>query len=158
MDDPRVVFVSARSGLVQDWSWVAETADRFDVVHWHDGVDGTTVAQARGLVAALEAAGKPLVVSVPQAALDSDPSGAFTVLISSASALIVATPEAADEVWRRWGRVCVVAVSRAAEDGLARGHDGVAEDASTVVLYRSVVDDQPFAAEVGRLESGTATA
>ena len=110
-DEPRVVFISAASGLAGDWRWVEETADLYDVVHWHDDVHGLTVAQARDLVRALKAAEKPLVISVPPDVLDTalprigeeERIDAFSVLIPAAAVLLARDGGSAEAVWRAWG-------------------------------------------------------
>jgi hypothetical protein len=138
-DGPRVVHLSAASGLTDDWRWVGEARDRYDVLHWRDGVDGMSVRQARGLVDVLLDTGKPLVITVPPSAAAAAVSpgsqervDAFSVLIPAAAALVVRDGESAQAVWRAWGRSCLV---------VPEGDEG--EMAQR--LYRAVMDQEPFA-------------
>jgi uncharacterized membrane protein YgcG len=139
-EDPRVVFISAASGLASDWRWVEGTAHLYDVVHWHDDVEGVTVAQARGLVQALLAAQKPLVITVPPDVLDTALPAfgdegrvdAFAVLVPAAAAVVARDGGSAEAVWRAWGRTCLVVP------------DGEEEQVS-VNLYRAVIAQEPFA-------------
>lgn len=142
-DEPRVVFISAASGLAGDWRWVEETAHLYDVVHWHDDVHGLTVAQARDLVRALKAAEKPLVISVPPDVLDTalprigeeERIDAFSVLIPAAAVLLARDGGSAEAVWRAWGRSCLV---------VAEGE----EDTVSANLYRAVVGDEGVAPRI----------
>jgi hypothetical protein len=151
--DPRVVYISVASGLASSWEWVEDTADLYDVVHWHDDVEGLSVADARGLVQALLAAGKPLVITVPSDVLDTALPGlgdeervdAFSVLIPAAAALVARDGGSAEAVWRAWGRTCLVV----SED--------VEEHVSTN-LYRAVVAQEPFAVDGQSLSTAAATA
>lgn len=142
-DEPRVVFISAASGLAHESRWVLETAHLYDVVHWHDDVHGVTVAQARALVQALREAEKPIVVSVPPDVLDTalprvgdaERVDAFAVLIPAAAALLARDGGSAEAVWRAWGRSCLV-VPEDEEEQVAAN------------LYRAVVEEEPVAANV----------
>ena len=146
-DEPRVVFISAASRLAGDWRWVEETADLYDVVHWHDDVQGLTVAQARDLVRALRAAEKPLVLSVPPDVLDTalprlggeERIDAFSVLIPAAAVLLARDGGSAEAVWRAWGRSCLV---------VAEGE----EDTVSANLYRAIVGDEGI---VPRTDNGS---
>ncbi|HEY7717178.1 MAG TPA: hypothetical protein VH915_00340, partial [Pedococcus sp.] len=136
--EPRVVFISAASGLAGDWRWVDATADRYDLVHWHDDVEGVSVDQARGLVQALLTAGKPLVVTVPPDVLDTalpevgeaPQVDAFAVLVPAAAALVARDGGSAETVWRAFGRSCLVVPE--GEDDTALAH-----------LHRAVLGDGP---------------
>ena len=141
-EDPRVVFISAASGLVSDLRWVEGTAHLYDVVHWHGHAEGVTVAQARGLVQALIAAQKPLVVTVPPDVLDTalpafgdeERVDAFAVFIPAAAAVVARDGGSAEAVWRAWGRTCLV---------LAEGED----EQVSANLYRAVIAQEPFAVD-----------
>ena len=146
LEDPRVVHVSAGSGMAEDPSWVADTAALFELVHWHGGGRGATVAGVRALVRALMAAGKPLVVTVPGGVPGANPpelgdgrrtpADALSVLIPAAAAVIAPDGGAAAAVWRAWGRSCLV-VSEDEQD-----------DTAVTTLYRAVVAERPFAVDI----------
>ena len=133
--------------------WVEETADLYDVVHWHDDVHGLTVAQARDLVRALKAAEKPLVISVPPDVLDTalprigeeERIDAFSVLIPAAAVLLARDGGSAEAVWRAWGRSCLV---------VAEGE----EDTVSANLYRAVVGDEGVAPRTTTAPSTSAVA
>lgn len=137
--NPRVLFLSAASGLAEDWCWVAQTADRFDVVHWRGGVDGMTVDQCRRLVGALQAAGKPMLVTVTAGEAPAEGRGAYAVLLSAAAALLASDWDTAEAVWLEWGRSCVVL------PGAGQG-DGVTDQ-----LYRWLLGRRPRGTDGGTL-------
>jgi hypothetical protein len=152
-DEPRVVLISAASGLAHDWRWVEERADLYDVVHWHDDVQGVTAAEARALVQALHEADKPLVISVPTDVLDTalprpghdERVDAVAVLIPAAAALLARDGGSAEAVWRAWGRTCLVV-------------PGGEEEQVSANLYRAVVGQEPMAIDAqqhGSLGSGS---
>jgi hypothetical protein len=109
-----------------------------------------TVAQARGLVQALLAAQKPLVVTVPPDVLDTalpafgneERVDAFAVLIPAAAAVVARDGGSAEAVWRAWGRTCLVVP------------DGEDEQVS-VNLYRAVIAQEPFAIDVPEASDGS---
>lgn len=143
---PRVLFLSAASGLAQDRSWVWDLQSRYDLVHWHGGVRGLGEECARRMTGALAEVGKALVVTVdppavPGAAgpvvVDPEPvsgddvvvedPGALDVLVRAAAAVIVCDEVGAARARDRW-QVEAVVVADPDED-----------DESCDAVYRSVV-------------------
>jgi len=115
--DPR----PGRAASEQQWwppvmlepGWVREHADEFDVFHVHFGFDALDADDLGRLVTELREAGRPLVYTVhdlvnPHHADPSLHDAALEVLVTSADALVTLTRGAADEVWRRWGRLAHV--------------------------------------------------
>ena len=132
-----MVFISAASGLASDLRWAEGTAHLYDVVHWHGHAEGVSVAQARGLVQALIAAQKPLVVTVPPDVLDTalpafgdeERVDAFADLYPVA-AVVARDGGSAEAVWRARGRTCLA---------LAEGED----EQVSANLYRAVISRSP---------------
>jgi len=120
--------------VMLDPEWVRGNADAFDVFHLHFGFDDRSPQQLGALVAALRAAGRPLVLTVhdlrnPHHADPAAHAAALDVLVPSADALLTLTPGAAAEIAARWGRGAVVVPHPhvVEADRAARprpGHDG----------------------------------
>lgn len=96
-----------------DAQWVATHADTFDVFHLHFGFDARTPDELSELVAALRAAGKPIVYTVhdlrnPHHVERGAHDEQLDVLIPAADAIVTLTAGAAAEIERRWGRVAEV--------------------------------------------------
>ncbi len=94
-------------------SWVAENHEEFDVAHVHFGFDARSPEQLRDWVAALRAAGKPLVYTVhdlrnPHHGDSTAHDAQLDVLVPAADAVLTLTHGAAREVARRWGRTATV--------------------------------------------------
>jgi len=94
-------------------AWVADHADRFDVLHLHFGFEGRTPEQLRALVAAVHGRGRRLVLTVhdlqnPHLPEQGSYDALLDVLVPAADALVTLTPGAAAEVRARWGRDCAV--------------------------------------------------
>ncbi|MEQ3553413.1 glycosyltransferase family 1 protein [Pseudonocardia nematodicida] len=88
---------------------VRARAGEFDLLHLHFGFDDRTPAELRALVAALRAAGRPLVLTVhdlrnPHHADPGPHEAALDVLVPAAAVLVTLTPGAAARIRRRWGR------------------------------------------------------
>ncbi|AXH97414.1 glycosyltransferase [Ornithinimicrobium avium] len=89
--------------------WVAEHSTEFDLMHIHFGFDAVSPADLTELVAALRAAGKPLVLTVhdlrnPHHREPGLHDEQLSVLVAGADALITLTEGAAAQIRRRWGR------------------------------------------------------
>jgi beta-1,4-mannosyltransferase len=107
---------SGRSPQSQWWpprmleaDWVRGHRDEFDVFHVHFGFDARTPAELRELVAALDACGKPLVLTVhdlrnPHHVDRREHDEQLDVLVPAARGLITLTDGAAREIAARWGR------------------------------------------------------
>ncbi|HST39163.1 MAG TPA: hypothetical protein VLK58_06630, partial [Conexibacter sp.] len=87
--------------------------DAFDIFHVHFGFDAKSPQQLRGLTAALDAVGAPLVLTVHDlrnphhhdVALHDAQLG---TLVEAAAAIVTLTPGAAETIRRRWGRTATV--------------------------------------------------
>lgn len=96
-----------------DPSWLAANAHRFDLLHVHFGMESRRPEEIEAALAAVRAAGRPLVHTVhdlehPQLADQPHHLGLLDVVIPAADALVTLTDGAAREVERRWGRRPVV--------------------------------------------------
>lgn len=96
-----------------DPAWVRDHQDEFDLAHVHFGFDARSPEDLAAWVAALRAAGKPLVYTVhdlrnPHQADSSLHDSQLEVLVPAADALVTLTPGAAEEIARRWGREALV--------------------------------------------------
>jgi glycosyltransferase involved in cell wall biosynthesis len=120
-----------------DADWVREHHDEFDVFHVHFGFDAKTPAELRALVAALDACGKPLVLTVHDLRNPHHPDRRehdeqLDVLVPAAHGLVTLTHGAAAEIAARWGCRPVViphphvldleGMARRQDDRVARGH------------------------------------
>ena len=90
-------------------AWIAAHAGDFDVMHVHFGVESLSPSRLRATVAALRAAGRPLVYTVhdlshPQLTDQARQVAQLEILVAAADGLITLTPGAADEVAARFGR------------------------------------------------------
>ncbi len=99
--------------VMLDPEWVEHHRGEFDIFHIHFGFDARTPEQLEALVAALRAAGKPLVYTVhdlrnPHHETDELHDAQITVLMNAADELITLTDGAADEISRRWRRTARV--------------------------------------------------
>lgn len=99
--------------LMLERGWVNANHARFDVFHVHFGFDTIGPDVLTGVVAELQAHGKPLVYTVHDLRNPHHPESlAHTaqqdVLIAAADELITLTPGAAQAVRDRWGRRCRV--------------------------------------------------
>jgi hypothetical protein len=95
--------------VMLDPEWIAANAGRFDVMHVHFGMESSSVAGLARTVAALRAAGRPLVHTVhdlthPQLDDQARHRAQLDTIIAAADALVTLTPGAAAEIERRWGR------------------------------------------------------
>jgi hypothetical protein len=96
-----------------DPGWIAAYAPAFDLMHVHFGLEAVAPARLRAIVAALRAAGRPLVLTVhdlahPQLADPEAYAAQLGVVVPAADALVTLTPGAAAEIARRWDREAVV--------------------------------------------------
>ncbi len=96
-----------------DPAWIAANADRFDLLHVHFGMEARRPDEFEATVAALRAAGRPLVHTVhdlehPQLSDQAPHLALLDVVVPAADALVTLTAGAAREVERRWGRRPVV--------------------------------------------------
>lgn len=96
-----------------DPEWLRRRTADFDLLHLHFGFDARTVDDLRGVVDVLAAAGRPLVQTVhdlrnPHHLDRRTHDEHLDVLVPSADALITLTTGAAEEIFRRWGRLATV--------------------------------------------------
>jgi hypothetical protein len=96
-----------------DPGWLQRRTADFDLLHLHFGFDARSVDDLMEVVDVLAAAGKPLVQTVhdlrnPHHLDRRTHDKHLDVLVPAADALITLTPGAADEIYRRWGRVATV--------------------------------------------------
>jgi hypothetical protein len=94
-------------------AWVRAHAGDFDLLHVHFGFETRTPDELEHLVAALQRAGRPLVVTVHDLRnphlVDPGPHlAALDVLVGGADAVITLTAGAAGEIRRRWSRAAEV--------------------------------------------------
>ncbi|RUQ98274.1 glycosyltransferase [Labedella endophytica] len=112
LDDP-----PARDGATDRWwppamlsaAWVTTHADDFDVMHVHFGMESSTTDELAAVLAALAAAGKPLVYTVhdlenPQLTDQAIHREHLDLLVPAADALVTLTSGARGEIDRRWAR------------------------------------------------------
>ena len=96
-----------------DPRWVEDHHRDFDVHHVHFGFDDRSPDQLTGLIAALRAHDRPLVVTVhdlrnPHHADRADHDAQLDVLVPAADAMVTLTRGAAEEIRQRWGRTAEV--------------------------------------------------
>lgn len=99
--------------VMLDGDWIRARHEDFDVFHVHFGFDEKSTGQLQDVVAALAAAGVPLVVTVHDLRTPRHPAPEphdtlLGILVRAAADVITLTPGAADEIRRRWGRGAVV--------------------------------------------------
>jgi beta-1,4-mannosyltransferase len=92
-----------------DADWVRRHRDEFDVFHVHFGFDAKTPGELHDLVGALDACGKPLVLTVhdlrnPHHVDRREHDQQLDVLVPAARGLVTLTDGAAQEIEARWGR------------------------------------------------------
>jgi len=96
-----------------DAGWIRRSADRFDVMHVHFGMESLPEGRLAAALDALDALGKPLVYTVhdlqnPQLDDQTGHLGDLDLLVPRAARLVTLTSTAADEVRRTWGRDALV--------------------------------------------------
>ncbi|PPF75446.1 hypothetical protein C5B96_16735, partial [Subtercola sp. Z020] len=109
-----------------DPAWIAANADSFDLMHIHFGTESFPLAHLEATLAALEAAGKPLVFTLhdltnPQLADQAAHRAQLDLLVRSADEVVTLTPGAAAVVRERWGRGAVVIAHPRLAGGAAAG-------------------------------------
>lgn len=94
-------------------AWITEHADHFDVYHLHFGTESYSVEHVRGVIAALQEVGRPLVYTAhdlvnPQLTDQRHHRRQLDVLIPAADAVITLTRGAATEIADSWDRSATV--------------------------------------------------
>ncbi len=99
--------------VMLDPAWTAANADRFDVMHVHFGVETVDPGELASGLAAVRAAGRPLVVTVhdlehPQLSGPAAFRDHLDVLLAHADAVTTLTTGAAEAIAAGWGRTATV--------------------------------------------------
>jgi hypothetical protein len=90
--------------------WVRANADAFAIFHVHFGFDALSADELAAVLDELDRQGKPLVYTVhdlrnPHHATRAAHDAHLDLLVPRADALITLTDGAAEEIYRRWGRL-----------------------------------------------------
>ncbi len=133
--EPRILYLSASSGMAEDREWIFALQERFDALHWHGGFDGLTPDCARQVIEALARAGKPLVVTLEAPEVDQPPAEAF---VRAAAAVVVRDEPTRTRVGTTFGVAATVVPDPDSEDdAFAVIHRAVVRRA---VVDRTVID------------------